>query len=109
LLVVDDEDTIRELLCGSLRFAGYEVATAGSGAEALRAAASVRPDLMLLDVMMPGGDGLEVVRRMRSAGGPELPHATRLATALPGSRRALTTMSPSRSAWMRCSPASARC
>lgn len=73
LLVVDDEDTIRELLSGSLRFAGYEVATAGSGAEALRAAASARPDLVLLDVMMPDGDGLEVVRRMRSAGGPEVP------------------------------------
>ena len=73
LLVVDDEDTIRELLCGSLRFAGYEVTSAGSGAEALRASMSARPDLVLLDVMMPDGDGFEVARRMRLAGGPEVP------------------------------------
>jgi two-component system OmpR family response regulator len=73
LLVVEDEDTIRELLCGSLRFAGYEVTSAGSGAEALRAGMSARPDLVLLDVMMPDGDGFEVARRMRSAGGPEIP------------------------------------
>jgi two-component system, OmpR family, response regulator len=73
LLVVDDEDTIRELLCGSLRFAGYEVASAGSGAEALRASISGRPDLVLLDVRMPDGDGFEVARRMRAAGSPEVP------------------------------------
>jgi two-component system, OmpR family, response regulator len=73
VLVVDDEATIRGLLSGSLRFAGYEVATAASGAEALRAAASSRPDLVLLDVMMPDGDGFDVVRRMRAAGGPEVP------------------------------------
>jgi two-component system OmpR family response regulator len=73
LLVVDDEDTIRELLCGSLRFAGYEVTGAGSGAEALRASMSARPDLVLLDVMMPDGNGFEVARRMRSAGGREVP------------------------------------
>jgi two-component system, OmpR family, response regulator len=68
LLVVDDETTIRELLSGSLRFAGFEVVTAASGAEAVRAAATMRPDLVLLDVMMPDGDGFEVVRRMRSIG-----------------------------------------
>jgi two-component system, OmpR family, response regulator len=73
VLVVDDEATIRDLLSGSLRFAGYDVATAASGAEALRAAASSRPDLVLLDVMMPDGDGFEVARRMRAAGGPEIP------------------------------------
>jgi two-component system OmpR family response regulator len=65
LLVVDDEATIRELLAGSLRFAGYEVATAASGTEAVRAAAAARPDLILLDVMMPDGDGFETVRRLR--------------------------------------------
>ena len=73
LLVVDDEPTILELLSGSLRLAGFEVVTAVSGAEAVRAAASSRPDLVLLDVMMPDGDGFEVARRMRSAGGPEVP------------------------------------
>jgi two-component system, OmpR family, response regulator len=72
LLVVDDEATILELLAGSLRFAGFEVMTAASGAEALRAAAAARPDLVLLDVMMPDGDGFEVVRRMRSSG-PDVP------------------------------------
>jgi two-component system, OmpR family, response regulator len=66
LLVVDDEATILELLAGSLRFAGFEVVTAASGAEAVRAAATTRPDLILLDVMMPDGDGFEVVRHMRS-------------------------------------------
>jgi two-component system, OmpR family, response regulator len=72
LLVVDDEETILELLSASLRFAGFEVMTAASGAEALRAAAASRPDLVLLDVMMPDGDGFEVVRRMRSSG-PDVP------------------------------------
>ena len=68
LLVVDDEATILELLSGSLRLAGFEVVTAASGAGAVRAAASSRPDLVLLDVMMPDGDGFEALRRIRSAG-----------------------------------------
>jgi len=65
---VDDEKTILELLSGSLRLAGFEVTTAASGTDAVRAAASRRPDLVLLDVMMPDGDGFEALRRMRSAG-----------------------------------------
>jgi two-component system OmpR family response regulator len=81
LLVVDDEATILELLSGSLRLAGFEVVTAASGAEAVRVAASSRPDLVLLDVMMPDGDGFE----------------------------AATTTSPSPSAWTSCSAASGRC
>jgi two-component system OmpR family response regulator len=72
LLVVDDEPTILELLSGSLRLAGFEVVTAVSGAEAVSAAASSRPDLVLLDVMMPDGDGFEALRRIRS-GGFEVP------------------------------------
>jgi two-component system OmpR family response regulator len=72
LLVVDDEATILELLSGSLRLAGFEVVMAASGAEAVRAAASSRPDLVLLDVMMPDGDGFETLRRIRS-GGSEVP------------------------------------
>src|SRR6202522_4283137 len=72
LLVVDDEATILELLSGSLRFAGYEVVTAANGAEAVRATALSRPDLVLLDVMMPDGDGFETLRRIRS-GGSEVP------------------------------------
>jgi two-component system OmpR family response regulator len=68
LLVVDDEATILELLSGSLRLAGFEVVTAASGAEAVRAAVSSRPDLVLLDVMMADGDGFETLRRIRSEG-----------------------------------------
>ena len=67
LLVVDDEAMILELLSGSLRFAGFEVVTAASGAEAVRAVASSPPDLVLLDVMLPDGDGFEVAGRIRSA------------------------------------------
>ena len=65
LLVVDDEPNILELLSASLRFAGFDVATAANGAEALRVAETFRPDLIVLDVMMPGIDGFEVVRRLR--------------------------------------------
>ena len=72
LLVVDDEPTILELLAGTLRFAGFDVLTAVSGAGALRAAAAARPDLILLDVMMPDCDGFDVIRRIR-AGGPRVP------------------------------------
>jgi two-component system OmpR family response regulator len=65
LLVVDDEPNILELLSASLRFAGFDVATATNGNDALRVAATYRPDLVVLDVMMPGLDGFEVVRRLR--------------------------------------------
>jgi two-component system, OmpR family, response regulator len=72
LLVVEDEPTILELLSGSLRFAGFAVLTAASGAEALRVAAVSRPDLILLDVMLPDGDGFDVIRSIR-ARGPRVP------------------------------------
>src|ERR1700760_2446104 len=72
LLVVDDEPTILELLSGSLRLAGFDVVTAATGDEAVRAAALSRPDLVLLDVMLPDGDGFEALRRIRS-GGSEVP------------------------------------
>jgi two-component system OmpR family response regulator len=68
LLVVDDEPNIRELLSASLRYAGFEVATAADGHQALALAESFRPDLLVLDVMMPGLDGFGVVRRMRQSG-----------------------------------------
>lgn len=68
LLVVDDEPNIVELLAASLRFVGFEVVTARNGTEALRAAAEHQPDLLVLDVMMPGVDGFEVVRRLRQEG-----------------------------------------
>ena len=68
LLVVDDEPNIRELLSTSLRFAGFEVHAAADGQEALTLAEKVRPDLLVLDVMMPGLDGFAVTRRLRDRG-----------------------------------------
>jgi len=68
LLIVDDEPNIVELLSASLRFAGFEVATAATGMAALEVARNFRPDLLVLDVMMPGLDGFGVVRRLRSEG-----------------------------------------
>jgi two-component system, OmpR family, response regulator len=66
LLVVEDEPNILELLAASLRLAGFEVATATGGLEALRAAQRHRPDLVVLDVMLPDLDGFDVARRLRS-------------------------------------------
>ena len=68
LLVVEDEPNIRELLSTSLRFAGFEVHTAGDGATALKLAESERPDLLVLDVMLPDMDGFAVTRRLRDQG-----------------------------------------
>ncbi len=68
LLVVDDEPNIVELLSMSLRYAGFEVATATNGREALAEARRFRPDLVLLDVMLPDVDGFNVVRRLRGEG-----------------------------------------
>jgi two-component system OmpR family response regulator len=68
LLIVDDEPNIVELLSVSLRYAGFEVATARSGPEAVRVARTYQPDLLVLDVMMPGMDGFDVVRRLRGDG-----------------------------------------
>ena len=65
ILVVDDAPMGRELLSGLLEQGGFAVRTASSGREALDMAAANAPDLVLLDVMMPGMDGYEVCRRMR--------------------------------------------
>jgi DNA-binding response OmpR family regulator len=66
VLVVDDEPTIGEVVSRYLRRAGYETRIARDGREALELVAAERPDLVLLDVMMPGADGLEVMRRLRA-------------------------------------------
>jgi two-component system, OmpR family, response regulator len=68
ILVVDDEDNITYLLGTALRHFGFGVLTAGSGREGLALATDAKPDLMLLDVMLPDLDGFEVVRRLRDAG-----------------------------------------
>src|SRR6201993_973641 len=68
ILVVDDETNIVELLSVSLKFQGFEVHTASSGPAALDRAREVRPDAVILDVMMPGMDGFGVLRRLRADG-----------------------------------------
>jgi two-component system OmpR family response regulator len=68
ILVVDDETNILELLAVSLRFQGFEVYTAASGPAALDLARDIRPDAVILDVMMPGMDGFGVLRRLRADG-----------------------------------------
>ncbi|MEE4546661.1 response regulator transcription factor [Streptomyces sp. V4-01] len=70
LLVVDDEPNIRELLSASLRFVGFRVASAATGADALAAVARDRPDLVVLDVMLPDMTGFAVVKRLREEAGP---------------------------------------
>ena len=74
LLVVDDEPNIVELLTVSLKFQNFEVFSANSGHEALRVAREVNPDAYILDVMMPGMDGFELLGKLRQEGldGPVL-------------------------------------
>jgi two-component system OmpR family response regulator len=68
LLVVEDDPNILELLSASLRFAGFDVSTATSGSAAVNAAKDRRPDLVVLDVMLPDLDGFEVIKMMREGG-----------------------------------------
>jgi two-component system response regulator MprA len=68
ILVVDDEPAVREALERILRLDGFEVAIARDGREAVRSQAAAPADAVLLDVLMPGLDGLEVCRRMRDTG-----------------------------------------
>jgi two-component system OmpR family response regulator len=66
LLVVDDEAMLSDLLAMALRYEGWQVRTAGDGLSALAAAREFRPDAVVLDMMLPDLDGLEVMRRLRS-------------------------------------------
>ncbi|MFD5279874.1 response regulator transcription factor [Streptomyces rubrogriseus] len=68
ILVVDDDPTVAEVVAGYLDRAGYRVDRAGDGPDALALAAGHRPDLVVLDLMLPGMDGLEVCRRLRGRG-----------------------------------------
>jgi two-component system, OmpR family, response regulator len=68
VLVVDDEPNIRELVQVALKFHGCSVTTAATGRDTLRHAEASRPDLIVLDVMLPDMDGFEVCRRLRAAG-----------------------------------------
>ena len=80
VLVVDDEAYITDLVGMALRYEGFDVAVAVSGREALSRAGEFRPDLLVLDVMLPDVDGIEVCARLRrdgiqAAGG--VPHRPR--------------------------------
>ncbi len=68
VLVVDDDATVREVVVSYLRAAGHRVREVGDGEAALLAVADVRPDIVVLDLMLPGIDGLEVCRRLRTQG-----------------------------------------
>ena len=68
ILVVDDEQSISDLISTSLRFVGFEVRTAASGQEALRVAEEFKPQAMVLDVMLPDLNGFEVCEKIRNEG-----------------------------------------
>ncbi len=68
ILIADDDEAVRTAVRRALLLAGYEVEMAADGDEALASLAERAPDAVLLDVMMPGVDGIEVCRRLRSAG-----------------------------------------
>ncbi|MGH9154134.1 MAG: response regulator transcription factor [Acidimicrobiales bacterium] len=73
ILVVDDDVTVAEVLTRYLEREGFAVETVGDGEAALATAAASSPDLVVLDIMLPGIDGLEVCRRLRAAGPAHVP------------------------------------
>ncbi len=68
VLVVDDDEFIRDLTSSALRIAGFATTTSGSGLDALACIERQRPDLVVLDVGLPGVDGFELCRRLRASG-----------------------------------------
>ena len=68
VLVVDDEQSLTELLAMALKYEGWEIKTAGDGQKALATAREFRPDAVVLDIMLPDIDGLQVLQRMRADG-----------------------------------------
>ncbi len=73
ILVVDDDELLVELVTFTLESHGHEVLTAEDGAEAIELATSEQPDVVVLDGMMPGADGLDVLRQLRQDAGLNLP------------------------------------
>ncbi len=110
ILVVDDEPSITDAVSTSLRYEGYDVEVAETGRSALSSAQERTPDLIVLDVMLPDLDGLEVTRRLRADGirVPVLFLTARdaLEDKLAGLTVGGTTTSPSPSRWPRSSPGS---
>ena len=104
ILVVDDEPDAVELIQFNLKGAGFDVVTAGDGAEALKKARTFSPDLLVLDVMLPEVDGLEVCKLLRrdgaTAGIPIIMLTAKAAEIdrVLGLELGLTITSPSRSA-----------
>jgi two-component system, OmpR family, response regulator ResD len=82
ILLVEDDFTVAEVVVGYLRHAGLEPRHAVDGQTALEIAAVWRPDLVLLDLMLPGVSGLEVCRRLREGGDPQTPLPVIMLTAL---------------------------
>ncbi|OJX65940.1 MAG: DNA-binding response regulator [Micrococcales bacterium 73-13] len=68
VVVVDDEDALSDLLTMALRYEGWEVRAAATGQEALRAIREHKPDVVVLDIMLPDLDGIEVLQRLRAEG-----------------------------------------
>ena len=94
ILVVDDDANICELLRLYLTKEGYQVTTAGDGEEGLEKFNQIKPDMVLLDVMMPRMDGLEVCRRIRKAGNTPVMMLT-----AKGFPRAICTTSTNKTGW----------
>ena len=72
VLVVDDESVLAEMVSMALRYEGWDITTAGDGSSAIAAARTARPDVVVLDVMLPDMSGLDVLRRLREQN-PRLP------------------------------------
>jgi two-component system, OmpR family, response regulator len=72
VLVVDDESVLAEMVSMALRYEGWDISTAGDGSSAIAAARTARPDVVVLDVMLPDMSGLDVLRRLRQQN-PRLP------------------------------------
>jgi two-component system, OmpR family, response regulator MprA len=70
LLVVEDDPQVRAMLTRALRYEGFEVAAVSDGAEAMAALRATRPELLLLDLLLPDADGVEICGRLRAEGDP---------------------------------------
>ena len=86
ILVADDKATSRELVRTVLEKGGYEVFEAGDGAEAVRSARILHPDLIILDLHMPEKDGFTVIQELRGSGFEETPIMALTASAMYGDR-----------------------